>query len=266
MASRQRSFHPPGVTFHRDVSAGLWVQEGFGPRFKHIESLLPRGFEAYARIFHPARALDDHPVRWSDVAAWSGRTAHPLMAFERISVPTPESELTDRGPAPWHDDPAFGRLDDDQATVLADFLRGFTSTPESCFFGVWEGYGQFHSGGRAYFYKSGKSGSMKLDPPADIGKAQRIESVLHLKYLLYSGPLSTVMAFIDHWSHSPNLWWPEDRRWCVATDIDLPSSYIGCDARCLEALLRHASLEASPIDYDAPVHMAADELNGPHEL
>ena len=151
MASRQQSFHPPGVTFHRDVSAGLWVQEGFGPRFKHIESLLPRGFEAYARIFHTARALDDRPVRWSEAAAWSGWTAHPLMAFERISVPTPESELTDRGPAPWHDDPAFGRLDDDQATVLADFLRGFTSTPESCFFGVWEGYGQFHSGGRAAF-------------------------------------------------------------------------------------------------------------------
>ena len=77
---------------------------------------------------------------------------------------------------------------------------------------------------------------MKLDSPADVGKAQRIESVLHLKYLLYSGPLSAVMAFLEHWSHSPNLWWPEDRSWCVATDIDLPSSYIGCDARCLEAL------------------------------
>lgn len=155
MASRQRSFHPPGVTFHRDVSAGLWVQKGFGPRFAHIETLLPRGFEAYARIFHPARALDDHPVRWSDVAVWSGRMTHPLMVFERISVPTPESERTDRGPAPWHDDPAFGGLDEDQATVLVDFLRGFTSTPESCFFGVWEGYGQFHSGGRAYVHKSG---------------------------------------------------------------------------------------------------------------
>ena len=49
---------------------------------------------------------------------------HPLMAFERISVPTPESERTDRGPAPWHDDPAFGGLDEDQATVLADSVSG----------------------------------------------------------------------------------------------------------------------------------------------
>ncbi len=53
--------------------------------------ILPEGFAAYARVFHPADLDEEHrPVRWSTVASWTGRTVHPLMQFGRIAnLPNP---------------------------------------------------------------------------------------------------------------------------------------------------------------------------------
>ena len=36
---------------------------------------------------------------------------------------------------------------------------------------------------------------------------------------------------------SANLWWPADRAWCVVTDIDLTSTYVGGSAACIAELL-----------------------------
>src|SRR5690349_23203664 len=43
-----------------------------------------------------------------------------------------------------------------------------------------------------------------------------------------------------------NLWWPDDRAWCVVTDIDLTSTYVGGSAGCIGELLAHTGLEAWP--------------------
>ena len=44
---------------------------------------------------------------------------------------------------------------------------------------------------------------------------------------------------------SANLWWPADRAWCVATDIDLMTTYVGGSAACIAELLATAGLEAA---------------------
>ena len=59
-------------------------------------------------------------------------------------------------------------------------------------------------------------------------------------YLLFQGPLDGVMAFLDRrgtpfWEDSPNVWWPEDRAWYVATDIDLYDTYVGGSGECIQA-------------------------------
>ena len=73
----------------RDLPRVLFirVEQGLGQAFAHVAALLPRGFGRYARLFHPARNQRGERVRWAEVAAWSGRTVHPLMAFERICAP-----------------------------------------------------------------------------------------------------------------------------------------------------------------------------------
>ena len=87
MSDGGRDFHPAGLTFLPEVSPARWVEEGLGTEFATVGALIPRGFASYVRLFHPARDESDEPVRWAEVAAWSGRTVHPLMAFEGISAP-----------------------------------------------------------------------------------------------------------------------------------------------------------------------------------
>ena len=50
--------------------------------------------------------------------------------------------------------------------------------------------------------------------------------------------------------HSPNLWWPDDRAWCVATEIDLAWTYVGGSAALIDDVLASAALEAQPVSPD----------------
>ena len=45
-------------------------------------------------------------------------------------------------------------------------------------------------------------------------------------------------------SHSPNLWWPDDQAWCVATEIDHQSTYVGGPEGLISELLIDARFEA----------------------
>ena len=49
---------------------------------------------------------------------------------------------------------------------------------------------------------------------------------------------------------SPNLWWPDDRAWCVGTEIDFNWSYIGGSSACIEQILSDSELEAIPTKSD----------------
>ena len=71
---RQTKLSPDGLEFTEDVSEARWVEESFSA-FGTLRSLLPDGFAAYARIFHPAHLNKDEerPVRWSTVASWTAR-------------------------------------------------------------------------------------------------------------------------------------------------------------------------------------------------
>ena len=94
---RQTKLAPDGVEFCEDVSDARWVEESLSD-FGTLRSMLPGGFPAYARIFHPAylNGDEDQPVRWATVASWTGRAAHPLMQFERIAGLPEDSMYPDR--------------------------------------------------------------------------------------------------------------------------------------------------------------------------
>jgi hypothetical protein len=80
-----------------------------------------------------------------------------------------------------------------------------------------------------------------------------------LDHVLLHGPLTAVASLRFgplRWFESPNLWWPEDRAWLVATDIDATSSYIACDAACFERLAASDDLEVLATDREAPLDVA----------
>ena len=46
---------------------------------------------------------------------------------------------------------------------------------------------------------------------------------------------------------SPNLFWPDDRRWCIATEIDFDSTLLGGPTDLINDVLRREDLEAWPV-------------------
>ncbi len=182
------------------------------------------------------------PVRWSTVAGWNGKTVHPLMQFEFIANLGSDPNYPD---PPWGHHPKVGSVPEAECRALAGVLREFTSTPEACWFCLWEGFGNLDQ--RLY------------------RRASRVQSAGR-SYLLFRGLIDGVLAFINgceppFWDDSPNIWWPEDRAWCVATDIDLVDTYVAGSLECIEALLGSPELESLPTDRDAPLGMDKDTIN-----
>ena len=170
---RQTKLAPDGLEFSEDVSESKWVEESLSD-FGTLRSLIPHGFSAYARVFHPAYmdGREDRPVRWSKVASWTGRTVHPLMQFERIAVLSEGPSVMYEDP-PWGSHPQIGSIPEVECRTLVEVLRGFTSTPGSCYFCLWEGYGNIDK--RLY-----RADSRVRAPGRD--------------YLLFRGPIDAIMA------------------------------------------------------------------------
>jgi hypothetical protein len=67
----------------------------------------------------------------------------------------------------------------------------------------------------------------------------------HREYLVFRGPL---MIGEHHFgwfeAHAPDLLWPEDRAWFIATDTDLSSVYVGGSARLIADILDEDRLAA----------------------
>lgn len=158
-----------------DVAAGDWIRERLagGPGWAAtMHGVVPRGFAAYARVFHPAARdrpvgrpwpplpydrhgaeweafqnaqpeIDGERVSWADTAAAFGTTMHPLAQWHAIVGPRQvEGEDGPRDAAGWrYSDAAQGMLDPDILTVIAAILAPHTSTPDGGFIALWEGWG-----------------------------------------------------------------------------------------------------------------------------
>ena len=81
--------------------------------------------------------------------------------------------------------------------------------------------------------------------------------------LLVRGPVEFAAANLvpEPASQSANAWWPADRAWFVATDIDLMTTYVGGSAACIAELLATDGLEAAQVPADQRVTWDADTVN-----
>jgi len=165
---------------------------------------------------------------------------HRLAQFERIAaIPDDPSVQPSWGVRP------YARGVCDVGTPLMAVLRANTATADRCVFGVWEGYGG-------------------MDMVPAIASAARADCP-NRGYMLFAGPLDGFFAFCGMPWEPPSVWWPQDRAWFVATDIDLDSTYIGGTSECIDAILADPGLEAFPANLDDPIHLGADEVNPPVE-
>jgi hypothetical protein len=236
------------LAFSSDVESADWIR----PRLRPFEqfratSIVPDGFDAYARILHPAQLPADgrQLVRWSEVAGWSDTPMSDRVQWHDISLPKikPSSEPPWRGQGPSEGSPYVADVD-----ALIDDLADYTSGSERIFFCVWVGY---LGGGAAVFTPVGS-------PPVYLPQRIPPERVVALplrEYGLIEAPLSfaTSLDAASDGSHkTANLWWPEDRAWCVASEIDLRWTYVGGSRELIERVLGDQRLEALPVTPEDP--------------
>lgn len=203
-------------------------------------SVVPTGFEAYTRILHPAYGPgpDAIPIRWSEAAAWAGCIVHAEMQWEPLTEPIPAIDMA----PPWDQEPHIGWCPPEVTTPLIEHLAGFTSTPDSVWFGMWVGF---------------------TDVMAVMKTAPRFE-LPHREYILLNGPVTAAAQIITspYTIHTgPSLWWPQDRAWFVATEVDFRWTYVGGTEACIRSIEGDSRLEALRTHPEHRGDLGGDMLN-----
>ncbi|MFJ8692303.1 hypothetical protein [Streptomyces roseolilacinus] len=208
-----------------DLGPARWLAAG-GPgvgEFGTVAGVAAAGFAAYARVLHPA-SLGGRPVRWATVAAAYGRRVapgaywHQLIGADRDHQNASEPGL----PGVWDEHPAEGPTPPDVARALIPVLARHTRTPDRCWYGLWNGYGRWDFDAVPAFRTPGR------------------------EEVLLSGTLAEAVSpvSLDEFAELPDLWWPEDRAWCLGGDVDLVSTYVGGSEALVADLLAAPELEA----------------------
>jgi hypothetical protein len=228
--SREARVQLGGLPLETDVSVGAWLAEAVaGAHWSTVGSLVPPVFPAFARVLHPAYRYDgddDVEIAWSDVADLNGTVCHPRMQWPAVTGGW-EYLTEDSQPPTWDGTPAEGHLPCTVAERMAAVLARHTSTPQDCLFGRWVGSGS--------------------DVP-DLRGAPRLPLPRARDVVLARGRVVDAVRNLapEPAEQSANLWWPADRAWCVATDIDLMSTYVAGSEACIADLLVAPGLDVVP--------------------
>lgn len=221
-----------GLPVETDVSSGVWISSARRRGAPGtVGSLVPAVFAAYARVLHPAVRYDgdeDLEVTWAEAAAHNGTALSALASWDELTRGPVDSQ-----PPVWDDGPSEGHLPVAVAGRLAGVLAARTTTT-ACTFGRWDGFG--------YDLRDPEV------PPRLLLRGER-------DVVLVRGTVADAVRNLAPEPHeqSANLWWPDDRAWCVVTDVDLRSTYVGGSEECVTALLSTAGIEALAVVPDDAV-------------
>jgi hypothetical protein len=196
--------------FEPDVAKADWFAHS-SDHWAQLCSIGPSGFAGYARLFHPVSPDADE----ADSETFWGNLE--------------------------------GHLDQEVLIRLLAVLERHTATSDECYFGLWEGFAEIE-GSPAVMRFDGRTIPPAFPPEVMAGPRLRIPA---REYLLFRGPLTKA----GQWGaadelpgepreiNSPNLIWPADHSWFVATEIDLPWTGIAGSTELIADLLADEALD-----------------------
>lgn len=236
-----------------DTSAAQWVIDGLQGFAESVVSLVPAGFPAYVRVYHPTWHTTSETrtaLRWSEVARANNRVAHRQMQWPSIigSYKLYQSSTLPFLSADSYEHPNEGSLPIEVARSLWQALAPHTTTPDRCWFAVWDGFGDLRPG-------------VQSAPAFDLP---------HRRLHLFSGAveaIETSFCGVSDWPRyqSANLWWPDDHAWCVATEIDFVTTYIAGTHEAVTTVVGDTALESDVVEPSDGVSWRSDTVNPPPE-
>ena len=229
-----------------DLRPAQWLIDDITSFAGNVGSLLPTGFGAYARIFHPAYNGTEK-VSWAHIASTNNKVVHPQMQFTRLLGYASRfaAGYRETQPVVFDAAPQVGALPAATGKSLVRTLARHTTARDHCWFALWNGWGlldlepkflnrpTFELPGRAYYLARGRLAAAATQS-ADVRSAGNVPR---------------------------SMWWPDDHAWCVATDIDLDSTYVGGSGACIEELLADPDLETAAVNVNAGITADSDEFN-----
>jgi hypothetical protein len=171
---------------------------------------VPQGYARYLRVLHRSRPPRDR----QQIRSWRESKGSPGTPEERVL----KALVT-----------TFGKADGTEPTV--------------CWFAYWKGWGALEENLQVLT-------GLKTWSPAVVEQA--IFAFWHRDYVLLSGSLDSVLNRPGPPTPalSPQLWWPEDQRWFVATEIDLEFTLVGADESLADAISGNADINVQEVSLE----------------
>lgn len=271
----------------------MWLHSMDNAPLTTIFDLIPPGFAAYARVFHPVErdrpatekswiGLDPHeylhngPVTgneieyescsWATAAQAFGTHMHPQAQYPRLTKQDPHNMEPKLATDGWrYSQPRTGNLTSLTLGVLASVLANYTTTPNSGVAAIWEGYGRLIDSGRG----SKEPGTGVLPREIALGPRLSLDGGTWNYFLFGAGASAFVedswlgrSPWIDtHFEQSPTYLWPDDQSWALHTNVDLDSSIIGGSQELINQLLQTPGVEVLPLHTDADLSWGGDKIN-----
>lgn len=254
---------------------GAWIKPRLDGEFGAVTRHVPKGFEAYARIFHPAFDRLGNTVSWKKVAQECGTTPHRQMQWHSILGFANADDLQgsyspeDRSGPRWVGwDPPTGAMTIDVLDALCELLDKHTIDASHCFFGLCT-------------IRGWAAPECPDDPPL-------LELPCERNHVVLTGSLSAIDQIMHDWLTStqtslsiggvgqeranprlpklkqreaPNLIWPADHSWLVTSDVDFDSTLVGGSRPLIQSITESNSLEAWEVDSTDSLADDADIVN-----
>lgn len=283
--SASRRAHLAAIRPDADPAEADWWDTTWGEGTPAaVGFLIPRGFEAYARVLHPVRDSHGRDVGWSTVAEHCGTTLHPEAQWHRVAGGR-DLDPRGRGPEPvrWTGEaPDPGVLGRAGFAALADVLGRHTGTPEDTIVAFWDGFGTWPRAWREVptARQPGRDYFLFRRPLAEV--EQLCADAPAVRWALGDQASGTVTVFLpvgagdpappptsdqllEMWApfewQSPSQWWPADRSWATSNDTDLDSTLVGGTRALVDDLLADDRLEVLPWPVDGSLWSGADTID-----